>query len=186
MSTASPAYVKVSVTFNGKLLNTFTFDRQDILIGRGSDCDVMLENPGASRHHARLVRVGNAVEVHDLESGNGTFINGKQITKAVVGGNDSIGISKYTLTVSLTDSGTPIGNGPRDDDAPPQDEGHTVFLKPAEASRVGQQATGTRAPAARITKVEDATPEKKSPLAMMVIGAIIVGVLIGWILRGLS
>lgn len=184
MSTPSPAYVKVSVTFNGKLLNTFTFDRQEILIGRGSDCDVMLENPGASRHHAKLVRVGNAVEVQDLESGNGTFINGKQVTRAVLGSNDSIGISKYTLNVTLTDSGTPIGSASREDDAPPQDEGHTVFLKPAEASRVGQQATGTRAPEARITRMEEATPAKKSPAMLLVIGAVIVGVLIGWLLRG--
>jgi pSer/pThr/pTyr-binding forkhead associated (FHA) protein len=186
MSTASPAYVKVSVTFNGKLLNSFTFDRQDILIGRGSDCDVMLENPGASRHHARLVRVGNAIELHDLQSGNGTFINGNQITKAVIGPHDSIGISKYTLTAALTDSGSPIGSESRPDDTPPEDEGNTVFLKPAEASRVGQQATGKRPATASITKLEDAPAGGKSPVLMIVIGAVIVGAIIGWLLRGAS
>ena len=44
-------------------------------LGRGSDTDIRIEDPGASRHHCEIV-LGHRVTVRDLSSTNGTFVNG--------------------------------------------------------------------------------------------------------------
>ena len=54
--------------------------RHDIVIGRGSDCNLRLSAPQVSRRHCFL-RVGrDSVSVTDLDSSNGTFIDGNRIT----------------------------------------------------------------------------------------------------------
>ncbi len=53
--------------------------RHDIVIGRGSDCNLRLSAPQVSRRHCFL-RVGReGVSVTDLESSNGTYVDGKRI-----------------------------------------------------------------------------------------------------------
>ena len=54
--------------------------RHDIVIGRGSDCNLRLSAPQVSRRHCFL-RVGrDSVSVTDLDSSNGTFVDGRRIT----------------------------------------------------------------------------------------------------------
>ena len=54
--------------------------RHDIVIGRGSDCNLRLSAPQVSRRHCFL-RVGrSSVSVTDLDSSNGTFVDGRRIS----------------------------------------------------------------------------------------------------------
>jgi diguanylate cyclase (GGDEF)-like protein len=46
-----------------------------LLIGRGGDCDIRIDDPSVSRHHARIAPSEGNYTVTDLESTNGTFIN---------------------------------------------------------------------------------------------------------------
>lgn len=48
---------------------------QSVTIGRASDCDVVLNDPAVSRHHARVERRGASYFLIDLGSANGVFIN---------------------------------------------------------------------------------------------------------------
>jgi len=48
------------------------------LLGRGTDADIRVEDPGVSRKHCEIV-VGNPALVRDLRSTNGTFVNGEKI-----------------------------------------------------------------------------------------------------------
>ena len=50
-------------------------------LGRGSDTDIRVEDPGASRNHCEIV-LGQPVLVRDLNSTNGTYINGQRISQA--------------------------------------------------------------------------------------------------------
>lgn len=53
------------------------------LIGRDADCQIVITEGGISRHHARLSSVtANGVMVEDMQSTNGTFINGERLTAA--------------------------------------------------------------------------------------------------------
>lgn len=51
-----------------------------ILIGRGADCQLILDDDYVSTRHARVVSVENGFYVEDLGSTNGTYVNGQRIT----------------------------------------------------------------------------------------------------------
>jgi pSer/pThr/pTyr-binding forkhead associated (FHA) protein len=54
------------------------------LIGRGEDCDLRLDDPTISRHHAVIsLSLGRPPVIEDLGSENGTYVNGRQITQPV-------------------------------------------------------------------------------------------------------
>lgn len=55
--------------------------RDALIIGRESDCDIMIDDRQVSRHHARVFKNGTSIELEDLASKNGTFHAGKQLTK---------------------------------------------------------------------------------------------------------
>jgi pSer/pThr/pTyr-binding forkhead associated (FHA) protein len=73
------------------VLNPGQPDRQTIevrgpkvLIGREDDCDVVIDDPTVSRHHATISAHGGAgLTLEDMGSANGTLVNGKPITEAV-------------------------------------------------------------------------------------------------------
>ena len=48
-------------------------------LGRGTDCDVVLDDPAVSKRHAR-VRFDGQAWIEDLDSTNGTFVNGRRVT----------------------------------------------------------------------------------------------------------
>lgn len=53
--------------------------RHDIVIGRGAECNLRLSSPQVSRRHCFLRISNDAVTVTDLDSSNGTFMNGKRL-----------------------------------------------------------------------------------------------------------
>ena len=61
----------------------FKLPRGNTVLGRAPNADLRLVDDGVSRHHARLRFEGNQVWVDDLESRNGTFVNGHKIDKPV-------------------------------------------------------------------------------------------------------
>ncbi|HEY4058921.1 MAG TPA: sigma 54-interacting transcriptional regulator [Kofleriaceae bacterium] len=62
----------------GDRLLTFPLRRDEIVIGRAPDCDVVLEHEALSRRHVRL-RLGTAITVEDLGSRNGTRLRGERV-----------------------------------------------------------------------------------------------------------
>ena len=52
-----------------------------LTIGRHSECDVILEGGGVSRHHAKLHVLGGTVFVEDTQSAAGTFLNGERVAE---------------------------------------------------------------------------------------------------------
>lgn len=70
-------------------------------LGRGANCDVILEDSGVSRHHARIYRdpFGRWV-IEDLNSHNGVFVEGRQIRALAVLPSQEISITPFTLSLS--------------------------------------------------------------------------------------
>lgn len=61
-----------------------------MVIGRGKDCDIVLEVGEVSRRHASLEVAADGLEIRDLDSSNGTYINGERIRKATLGRGDEV------------------------------------------------------------------------------------------------
>ena len=73
-----------------------------VRIGRASDCDLIVDRPGVSRHHAELLRIDAAgYELRDLGSTNGTFVNGVPTQTAMVGDGDEIRLGALPLRLHL-------------------------------------------------------------------------------------
>ena len=64
--------------------------RGKLVIGRGSDCDLVLDEPEMSRRHAMIENSGDMIFLRDLGSANGTFVNGVQVRNAVLHPDDQI------------------------------------------------------------------------------------------------
>lgn len=58
---------------------SWTLDRDVIIIGRGADCDIVLPERAVSRRHARIERRNQGYLLIDLGSKNGTFVNGQEV-----------------------------------------------------------------------------------------------------------
>ncbi len=62
------------------------------ILGRQPDCDIVLEAGAVSRQHARIVRSGSDYFVEDLNSRNGTFVNGTRVERQKLAENDELRI----------------------------------------------------------------------------------------------
>ncbi len=67
----------------GDAIETKLGRRNEIVIGRGVECDVVIKDAKASRRHCKLVRKGDSFLLEDLGSKNGTFVEGKKISEQV-------------------------------------------------------------------------------------------------------
>lgn len=68
-----------------------------IVIGRQADCDIELAHQYVSRRHAEVRRAGNGFVVVDLESANGTLVNGARVTERPLTDGDQIEIGTVIL-----------------------------------------------------------------------------------------
>ena len=87
----------IFLTKNGETLRKISFRGPRLLIGRSGHNDVQIESKFISRHHALLVRHGNATLLMDLNSANGTFVNSRRISNQVLANNDVLTIGDHGL-----------------------------------------------------------------------------------------
>jgi pSer/pThr/pTyr-binding forkhead associated (FHA) protein len=76
----------------------FVFEQDSVTIGRSSDCDVVLYDPGVSRRHARIFTLADQLHVEDMGSSNGTKVNGQLVKKHKLQDGDSITLGPVTFS----------------------------------------------------------------------------------------
>lgn len=74
-------------------------EQQELLIGRTSDLDLVLAEDMVSRKHAKLTAGRTGLELLDLGSTNGTFVNGEKIRRAMLAHNDRVLIGTSILKI---------------------------------------------------------------------------------------
>jgi pSer/pThr/pTyr-binding forkhead associated (FHA) protein len=84
-------------------------EKREIIVGRSSDLDMVLVEEMVSRRHARIQLVDGSVNIDDLGSTNGTFVNGERVTHAELQEGDRVLIGSNILKVVSTDSSGPVG-----------------------------------------------------------------------------
>ena len=82
--TGVPQSLSMSGGAPEKLVETSLQKRDSVVIGRGSECDVVVHDLKASRQHCKLTRKENGFLLEDLASRNGTLVNGSPIKEPVL------------------------------------------------------------------------------------------------------
>ncbi len=73
-------------------------DDQPLVLGKASSCDVILDDDGVSRIHAKIQYIGHdRIVVQDMSSTNGTFISGERIEKAILLPGEKILFGRRTM-----------------------------------------------------------------------------------------
>jgi len=82
----------------GRAGETFPVEAEQTTVGRSPDCDIFLDDVTVSRRHAVVKRQGDRIEIEDLGSLNGTFLNRRRIETGELSDGDELQIGKYRLT----------------------------------------------------------------------------------------
>ena len=88
---------KVMLKFKEAVLKEIPLDKDTVTIGRNPGNDIHIDNLAVSGFHAKLINRGGRFFIEDLNSTNGTFVNGKRISESALSGNDDIVIGKHSL-----------------------------------------------------------------------------------------
>ena len=116
---------KLVVSLDGVVIKEVQITKDKTTLGRRPYNDIVIDNLAVSGEHAVLQMVGADVFIEDLNSTNGTYINGKAIKKQLLTHNDTVEIGKYKIKY-LVEDGT--------------DYEKTMIMKP------GTMAPGPHAP----------------------------------------
>jgi len=98
MSSMQQAFVKTGVGGDGRRVPVGA----SIIVGRGGTCDLVIRDLAASRQHLKILKVANGYECRDLDSSNGTQVNGEPIDVHPLEDGDEIRIGNTSLFFSLS------------------------------------------------------------------------------------
>jgi pSer/pThr/pTyr-binding forkhead associated (FHA) protein len=131
---------KLVVSLDGVVIKEVQITKDKTSLGRRPYNDIVIDNLAVSGEHAVLQLVGNDVFLEDLNSTNGTYINGKAVKKHLLQHNDTVEIGKYKIKF-LVDEGS--------------DYEKTMILRPGtplatalSSAQGGMSSGGAPAPAA--------------------------------------
>jgi hypothetical protein len=80
---------------------SFNIGDRPLVIGRSPDVEVVINDSNVSRRHAEVWRTGEGVAVRDLESTNGTFVNGHRITAVSLSPRDDVTVGSLHFRIEL-------------------------------------------------------------------------------------
>jgi len=88
---------KLILSMDGLVLKEIPLDKERLTIGRKPNNDVQIDNLAISGQHAAITAILEDAFLEDLNSTNGTYVNGQPIKKHVLRPNDIIELGKYRL-----------------------------------------------------------------------------------------
>jgi pSer/pThr/pTyr-binding forkhead associated (FHA) protein len=91
--------VRLTSTSGVSLDRRLTADDLPAMIGRSDEAEIFIGDRWASRHHCKLVAIGERLKVIDLSSRHGTFVNQQRIDEAWLEPGDELSIGMTTLVV---------------------------------------------------------------------------------------
>ena len=148
---------RLTLQLQDRVLKEYAIGRM-ATIGRQADNTIVIDSPAVSSHHASLVNDGGLLAVEDLQSTNGTFVNGVRVSRKILKHGDVLQVGKHSLMLDQMSD----GEAQRVEDAgePTPNQGETVFIdKRTLVARLMQSETEARkydVLLARLTDVETA------------------------------
>ena len=94
---------KLVVSLDGVVIKEVQITKDKTTLGRRPYNDIVIDNLAVSGEHAVLQMVGQDVFIEDLNSTNGTYINGKAVKKQLLAHNDTVEVGKYKIKFMVDD-----------------------------------------------------------------------------------
>lgn len=88
---------KLILLFNDSVISEYSLTSDETTIGRRFANDIHIDNLGVSGSHAKVLMIGGNAFIEDLNSTNGTYVNGNRIDKKPLSDGDVITVGKYQL-----------------------------------------------------------------------------------------
>ncbi|MDE1921827.1 MAG: FHA domain-containing protein [Gammaproteobacteria bacterium] len=88
---------RLMLSLDGQVLAEYNMNKERYTIGRLPDNDIRIDNPAVSGHHSLIINILNDSFLEDLNSTNGTYVNGKLIKKHAMQHGDVITVGHHQL-----------------------------------------------------------------------------------------
>ena len=160
---------RLVLTLDGQVLAEYNMNKERYTVGRLPDNDIRIDNPAVSGHHSLIINILNDSFLEDLNSTNGTYVNGKLIKKHALQHGDVITCGHHQLRFV------------EDDDAQQDEFEKTMVIQPSQrpvekiqsARDKAEEAasTGTAATTSRRALPEGATQALKKARLQVLSGA---------------
>ncbi len=82
----------------------------ELVVGRSTACDIFVPDRRMSRRHARFYCEGRNLFVEDLQSHNGTFVNGKRVSRMQLFGSDVVRVGTSQFEIGVRDGADAAGH----------------------------------------------------------------------------
>ncbi|RYZ61897.1 MAG: FHA domain-containing protein, partial [Proteobacteria bacterium] len=159
---------RLILSLDGQVMAEYNMNKERYTIGRLPDNDIRIDNPAVSGHHSLIINILNDSFLEDLNSTNGTYVNGKLIKKHALQHGDVITAGHHQLRFV------------EDDDNQQDEFEKTMVIQPSQrpveriqaahaAVEASTQtgATTTRRALKDPASVPGASPQKKAKLQVL-------------------
>ena len=157
---------RLILSLDGQVLAEYNMNKERYTIGRLPDNDIRIDNPAVSGHHSLIINILNDSFLEDLNSTNGTYVNGKLIKKHALQHGDVVTAGHHQLRFV------------EDDDAQQDEFEKTMVIQPSQrptakiqAARAAAEAAGTGATTSRRALPEGAAQVMKKAKLQVLSGA---------------
>jgi pSer/pThr/pTyr-binding forkhead associated (FHA) protein len=134
---------RLVLSLDGQSLAEYNMSKERYTIGRLPDNDIRIDNAAVSGHHALIINILNDSFLEDLNSTNGTYVNGKIIKKHALQHGDSITVGHHTLRFVESEA-----------DEPADEFEKTMVISPREAARMQIPASAMALPPAPVATAQ--------------------------------
>ena len=141
---------RLILSLDNQVLAEYNMTKERYTVGRLPDNDVRIDNPAVSGHHSLIINILNDSFLEDLNSTNGTYVNGKLIKKHALQDGDVLTIGHHQIRFSdeqLND--------------PDQDEFEKTMVIPSAQQNAAQLAKAEQAADAAAKAESEAARDEK-------------------------
>src|SRR5258707_2527079 len=114
---------RLILSLDGQMMAEYNMNKERYTIGRLPDNDIRIDNPAVSGHHSLIINILNDSFLEDLNSTNGTYVNGKLIKKHALQHGDVITCGHHQLRFVDNQTG----------DTEPDEFEKTMVIQPSAA-----------------------------------------------------
>ena len=152
---------RLILSLDGQVMAEYNMNKERYTVGRLPDNDIRIDNPAVSGHHSLVINILNDSFLEDLNSTNGTYVNGKLIKKHALQHGDVVTVGHHQLRFVDTQSS----------DSEPDEFEKTMVITPGSAvaaiaaKKASAAAPPAPAPAAKApTPVSASSPPMTRPM----------------------